>query len=127
MHARRRIDRPWAASGTFVERDDAGAAETEIVLQAEPRALHLRRRRGAAQLPGQLVALRKPGGAERMALRQQAAGRIGDDPAAIAVVAIVDELGGLALAAQAEPFIGDQLVMREAVVQIGRASCRERV
>ena len=52
-----------------------------------------------------------------MALGQQAAGRIGHDLAAIGVVAIVDEALGAAFGAQAERLVGDQLVVREAVVQ----------
>ena len=72
------------------------------MLQADPRALHLRGLRRAAQLPRQLVALRQPGGAERMTLRQQAAGGIGDDAPAIGVVAVVDEARRLALLAKAE-------------------------
>src|SRR4051812_11642296 len=66
-----------SASGAFVEGNDAGAAEAEIVLQGEPRALDLPGLRRAAQLVCQLVALRETGGAERMALGQQTAGGIG--------------------------------------------------
>jgi len=57
-----------ASSGAFVEGDDAGAAETEIVLQSTAGAVDLRGFGGAAQLARQLVALRKAGGAERVAL-----------------------------------------------------------
>src|SRR5262245_21618802 len=105
-------------SGALVERHDAGAAKPEIVLQADPRALHLPGLRRAAQLPRQLVALRKAGGAERMPLGQQPAGRVGHDPAAIGVVAIVDEARRLAFAAEAKALIGDQLVVGKAVVQL---------
>jgi hypothetical protein len=57
-----------ASSGAFVKGDDAGAAETEIVLQSTAGAIDLRGVGGAAQLARQLVALRKAGGAERVAL-----------------------------------------------------------
>jgi hypothetical protein len=72
---------------------------------------------GAAQLARQLVALREAGGAERVALGQQSAGRIGDEPAAIGVVAIVDEAFRAAFGTEAEGLIGDQLIVRETVVQ----------
>ena len=72
----------------------------------------------AAQLARQLVALRQAGGAERVALGQQAAGRIGDELAAIGVVAVVDEAFRAAFGAEAERLVGDQLVVREAVVQL---------
>ena len=52
-----------------------------------------------------------------MAFRQQATGRIGHDPAAIGVVAVVDEPRRLALLAEAKALIGDQLVMCKTVVQ----------
>src|SRR3546814_8777105 len=67
----------------------------------------------AAQLFDEFSALREARGAERMALRQQAAGRIGDVLAAVGVVAISDELHRAAFRAQTE--------------QLGRASCRENV
>src|SRR5689334_6015740 len=107
-----------SASGALVERHDAGAAEPEIVLQTDPRAFDLCRCRGTAKLPRQLVALREAGRAERMALRQETTGRIGDDATAIGVVAVIDELGRLALLAEAKTLIGDQLVLGEAVVQL---------
>ncbi len=43
----------------FVQRHHTGAAEAEIMLQPQPRAVDLGRRRGATQLPGQFVALRQ--------------------------------------------------------------------
>ena len=50
----------------------------------------------AAQLPHELGALREAGGAERVALREQAARRVRDELAAVGVVAVPDELLGLA-------------------------------
>src|SRR3546814_14717784 len=63
----------------LVHRHDAGAAETEVVLQRRARAFDLPRTGIAAQLFDEFSALREARGAERMALRQQAAGRIGAD------------------------------------------------
>src|SRR6185436_2502927 len=100
--ARRQNGRPCQASGAFVEGNDAGAAEAEIVLQPKAGAADLGRLGRAAQLSRQLVALREAGGAERMALRQQATGRIGDDFAAIGIVAIVDEALGAALRTESQ-------------------------
>ena len=53
-----------------------------------------------------------------MALGQQAARRIGDDPTAISVVAVVDEFLRAAFRAQTERLIGDQFVLGEAVVHL---------
>ena len=58
-----------------VDRDDGGAAEADVVLQGHLGALDLALVRLAAQLPGQLRALRQAGGAERVALGDQAAAR----------------------------------------------------
>src|SRR3546814_8237564 len=77
-----------------VERDDARAAETKIVLQGEERALDLPRVGGAAELVSQFIALRQPGRAERVALGEQPARRIGDVIAAIAVAAVADRSEG---------------------------------
>src|SRR3954471_23576161 len=100
-----------------IERDDAGAAEPQIVLERNARALHLPLLRRAPQLLRELVALRKSGCAEWMPLRQQAARRIGHDPAAVRVFAVLDEPLRLAFGAQAQRFIGDELVVREAIVE----------
>ena len=72
----------------------------------------------AAQLPHELGALREAGGAERVALREQAARGVGDELAAVGVVAVPDELLGLALLAEAERLVGEELVGGEAVVQL---------
>src|SRR3546814_12130710 len=101
-----------------LEGDDAGAAEPEIVLERVARALDLAFVGASAKLVGELVALREPRRAERVALREQATRRIGHDLATIAVVAVVDELLGAAFGAEAERLIGDE---------IGSASGRERV
>src|SRR5690606_16719453 len=102
-------------SGALVQRHDAGAAQAEIVLQRETRVLDLPRFGRAAQLVRQLVTLREARGAERVPLREQPAGRIGDNLPAIGVVAILDEAFGATFAAEAQRLVGDELVMGEAV------------
>ena len=88
------------------------------MLQGDAGVVNLALLCAAAQLMSQLEALRQPGSAERVALRQQPAGRIGDRLAAIGVVAGRYECGCSPLAAQPQRFIGDQLVLREAVVKL---------
>ena len=102
----------------LVDGHDGRAAEAEVVLQADLRALDLALVGLAAQLPGELGALGQAGGAERMALGDQAAGRVHHPPAAVGRVLGIDELAALALLGQAERLVGDQLVGGEAVVQL---------
>src|SRR5207249_1838868 len=71
-----------------------------------------------SQLPAQLRALRQPGRAQRMALGDQAARGVDEPLAAIAGLPLLHEPLALALAAQAERFVGDQLVRGEAVMQL---------
>jgi hypothetical protein len=59
-----------------------------LCCSAEPRALDLAALATAAQLLDELRALREACGAERMALREQAARRVGHHLAAIGVVAV---------------------------------------
>ena len=59
----------------LVDGDHGGAAEADVVLQGDLGALDLALVRLAAQLPGQLRALRQAGRAERVALRDQPARR----------------------------------------------------
>ena len=51
-----------------------------------------------------------------MAFGQQAAGRVGDDLAAVGVVACIDKCGRFARCTQADGFVGDQFVLRKTVV-----------
>ena len=76
----------------LVEGDDAGAAQAQVVLQRQPGAVHLALVGLAAQLPGEFGALCQARGAQRVALAEQAARGVGDHLAAVAVVAIADEL-----------------------------------
>src|SRR3546814_2174716 len=62
-------------------------------------------RSGAAELVGQFIALRQPGRAERVALGEQPARRIGDVIAAIAVAAVADIAFRAALRTQAERLV----------------------
>jgi hypothetical protein len=101
----------------LVERNDASAAETEIVLQAPSGAFDLGCSGAAAQLPRQFVALCQPGCAERMPFRQQPARWVGDDFATIGVVAVFDKGFGTAPFTETECFVGDQFVLSETAVQ----------
>src|SRR5271168_2228611 len=105
-------------SHPLVQRDDAGAAEAEVVLKGVLDAVDLRRFGGSAQLAGQLPALGEARRAEWMALGKQSARRVGDDLAAVGVVAGFDERLGPALGAEPERLVSDQLVLGEAVVQL---------
>jgi hypothetical protein len=101
-----------------IHRHHARPAEAEVVLQRDLRAFDLASLGLTAQVPHQLGALRKAGSAERVALRQQAARRVGDELATVGVVTFPDEVLGLAFLAQAERLVRQQLVRREAVVQL---------
>ncbi len=72
------------------------------MLKGASDAFDLPRLGGPAQLPSQLVALRKAGRAERMSFRQKPAGGIGDDLAAIGVVFVGDKPLRFAFPAEAE-------------------------
>src|SRR3546814_20946920 len=89
-----------------------------MVLERVARALDLAFVGASAKLVGELVALREPRRAERVALREQAARRIGHDLATIAVVAVVDALLGAAFGAEAERRIGDERVRGETGVEL---------
>ena len=88
------------------------------MLQRDLRALDLALVGFAAQLPGQLRALREAGRPERVALGDQPAGGVDDDLAAVGGRLFLDQLVRLALGGEAERFVGDQLVGAEAVVQL---------
>src|SRR5262249_12844792 len=69
---RRRLSSSVAA----VHRHDARAAEPQVVLERDLRALDLTLLGLATQVPHELGALREARGAERVALREQAARRV---------------------------------------------------
>ena len=107
------------AVGRTVGGDDDRAAEADVVLECDPT------RRGgtrdltcvgvAAQLPGELGALRQTGGTERVALGDQSTRRVHHPLAAVGRVAVVDQLAGLALAAELQRLVGQKFVGAEAV------------
>ncbi len=88
------------------------------MLQADARAFDLALVGLAAELPHELGALSEARRAERMALREQAAGRVRHPLAAVGVVAVLDELLGFALAGEPERLVREDLVRREAVVEL---------
>src|ERR1019366_2197274 len=105
--------------GLLVDGHDGGAAEADVVLQGDLGALDLAGVGRAAQLPDELRALRQAGGAERVALGDQAPRGIDDGTvAAVGGGLGVDELVALALAGKTERLVGDQLVGAEAVVEL---------
>ena len=83
----RRLER-----GLPVRGDDGGAAETDVVLQADLRAVDLTLVRQAADLPVELGALREAGRAERVTLGDQPARGVHDPRAAVGRGLVVDEL-----------------------------------
>src|SRR5437763_480835 len=97
----------------------SGRQYTIPVLNGELRAFDLSLVGLAAKLPGELGALGEPGGAERMALGDQPAGRI-DHRAGAAVGGRLglDQPVALALSSEPERLVGDQLVRGEAVVEL---------
>jgi len=105
------------AVGSFVDRADDGTTETKVVLQARRGARHQSVVGPATEVPDELRALGDAGGAEWVALGDEAAGRVDDHLAAVGDVAVADHLVGLAWRAQAESVDGDHLVGGEAVVQ----------
>jgi hypothetical protein len=72
----------------------------------------------AAQLPRELGALGQARGAERMTLGDQAPRRVDDPLAAVGDGTLVDELATRPLGTEPEPFVGDELVGGEAVVEL---------
>ena len=80
-----RLDHDWpdregslcSRARILVESNHAGAAQTQIMLETQARALDLPFPRAATQLVGQFETLCQAGGAEWVAFRQQAAGQIG--------------------------------------------------
>src|SRR5688572_11119639 len=84
-----------------IRRHHRGAAEAQVVLERDLGARHLALVGLAAQLPVELCALREARGAERMALRDQAARRVHHHLTTVGLRARVDELARLALRAQA--------------------------
>src|SRR5437867_25809 len=101
-----------------VERDHGRAAEAEVVLEAHLGSGDLPLVGLAAELPVELRALGEAGCAEWVPLGDEATRRVHDPLAAIGDGARVDQLAALAGLTQAEPLVGDQLVGREAIVQL---------
>jgi hypothetical protein len=99
LEALRALDQAFNALGRD-RRDDGGAAEADVVLEGDLRALDLALVGLAAQLPVELGALREAGGAEGVALGDEAARGVDDPLAAVGDGAGVDELAALAFGAR---------------------------
>src|SRR5882762_1321402 len=98
--------------------EDGGGVAAEGMGEAAPRALDLPRTRLAAQLRDDLADLRRPGGADRVALGLQPARRVHGNLAAQARPALLGGEAARARLEEAEPFGGDDLRDGEAVVQL---------
>ena len=101
----------------LVQSDNTSATETKIVLKAYGCAFDLPCSGFSAQLPAYFSTLSKAGGAQGMAFRDKAARWVHNPFAAIGNIAFHNELSGLASGAQAEAFVSDEFVGREAVVK----------
>src|SRR2546421_2861268 len=107
------------ASGRLLEDvNRAGAAEADHVGETEPGPFDLSLVRLASQVRRHLVDVRDAGRAERVPLREQTTGDVHRNLAAECDGAAVDHLTGLAVFAQAEVLVMQDLGRREAVVQL---------
>ena len=97
---------------------DAGDAAAGALRQADARAVDLARAGAALQLPHDLDHLRDAGGAERMALGEQAAARVDRHAAAEPRGAGAQQRHRLAVRRQAQRLVVQQLGDREGVVQL---------
>ena len=82
------LGRSVAPVGALVRGHDRCTAQPDVVLQRGGNVVDLALVGGSAQLPRQLGALRQPGGTQRVALRDQSAGRIDHPPAAVGGIAV---------------------------------------
>src|SRR5439155_18014193 len=101
-----------------VHRDDAGPSQPDVVLEPDPRPPDPPLVRLPGELPHELGALREPGRAERVTLREEAARRIHHPLPAVRDLVLVDQPTALPFLAEPERFVSDQLVRTEAVVEL---------
>src|SRR5579875_2152828 len=107
-----------SALGALIGGDDGGAAEPDVVLERRVDPRDLAAAGVATQLPRELGALREAGRAERVALRDEPAGGVDHPATAVCVLAVIDDPRRVALLAQAESLVEEQLVRAEAVVKL---------
>src|SRR5437588_1949477 len=98
--------------------DRAGAAEADHMGEAEIRALDLPLAGLAAQMRRHLVDVGDAGRAERVALREQPSGDVHRDLAAERRGAAVDHLSRLAVLAEAQVLVMEDLGGGETVVEL---------
>src|SRR2546423_645186 len=94
----------------------AGPSSRSLTTTRAPAAPAPRRPARPATLPHQLGTRGRAGGAQRVPLGQQAAGRVDHAPPAVGVVPVFDELLGGTLRGQPERLVAEHLVGGEAVV-----------
>lgn len=104
--------------GAAVDGDDDSTPKPQVVLQTVPCLRDGAVVGPAAEVPDELGALGDAGGAERVALGDEAPRGVDDVLAAVGDVAVADELVGLALVAEPEGVNDNHLVGAEAVVQL---------
>lgn len=90
----------------------------DTVLEGNFAVGHLAGTSHLSQLPGKLRALRQSSGTERVTLGDQTTRWVDNPFAAIGHIAAIDEFARLSSRAQAESFVGDQLVRREAIMEL---------
>src|SRR6185369_16998817 len=98
--------------------DRAGRTEPDHVRETDLRAVYLTRARRAAEVRRDLEDARHAGRAERMPLREEAPGDVHGDAPAVGRLAVVDEAAGLAVRAEPQVLVVQDLRSREAVVQL---------
>src|SRR5438445_3790994 len=114
-----------SAGGEPIHAHHGRAADADVVLQRDPRPLDLARTRRTAELPAELGALRQAGGSEGVALGDQPTRRVHHRTgAAVGGGLGLDQPVALALDAEPERLVGDQLVGAEAVVELDDVDVR---
>ena len=102
----------------FIDSDHTSASKAKVVLNTDLGSVNLALLSHASELPAELSALGHACGSKWVALGDQATAWIHDASAAVGELIAIDSLAGLALWAEAERLIRDELVSAEAVVQL---------
>src|SRR5689334_18495482 len=98
--------------------DRTRRAEPDDVRQTDLRPFDLARTRGAAEVARDLEDARDTRRAERVALREKAARHVDGDAAAVRRFALVDHPSRLAVLAETEVLVVEELGGREAIVEL---------
>lgn len=104
--------------GSLVDSHDDSATKTNVVLQASLCVGDQSVVSPSSQVPDQLGALSKTSGTERVALGNETSRGVDDELTTVSVVTLHDKVTSLTGVRQTHGVNGDQLVGREAVVQL---------